>query len=98
MMRPGEPPTKEATENLFKSLFFAPEKYDLSVVGCMKFNRRLGRKNLGPGVLSKEDIVDVLKTLIDIRDGRGEVDDIDHLGNRRIEVLAKWRKTNSELD
>jgi len=68
MMRPGEPPTKEAAENLFKNLFFTPERYDLSAVGRMKFNRRVGRKEIeGPGTLSKEDILDVIKVLIDIR-------------------------------
>ena len=72
MMRPGEPPTKDAAEALFKNLFFTSERYDLSDVGRMKFNRRVGRKEItGPGMLSKEDIVDVLKTLINIRDGRG---------------------------
>ncbi|PQA50994.1 DNA-directed RNA polymerase subunit beta [Amnimonas aquatica] len=90
MMRPGEPPTKDAAENLFKNLFFSAERYDLSAVGRMKFNRRLGRSNdLGDGVLSRDDIVDVLKTLIDIRNGKGEVDDIDHLGNRRIRSVGE---------
>jgi len=85
MMRPGEPPTKESAENLFSNLFFSPERYDLSAVGRMKFNRRLGRPDSeGDGVLSKEDIVDVIKTLVGIRNGFGTVDDIDHLGNRRI--------------
>ncbi len=90
MMRPGEPPTKEAAENLFKNLFFTPERYDLSAVGRMKFNRRVGRKEIeGPGTLSEQDILDVIKTLIDIRDGRGQVDDIDHLGNRRIRSVGE---------
>ena len=90
MMRPGEPPTKDAAENLFKNLFFSAERYDLSNVGRMKFNRRLGRESdLGEGVLSREDIVDVLKTLIDIRNGKGEVDDIDHLGNRRVRSVGE---------
>lgn len=85
MMRPGEPPTKEAAENLFQSLFFSSDRYDLSAVGRMKFNRRVNHKDLtGTGTLSKEDIIDVLKELANIRDGRGEVDDIDHLGNRRV--------------
>ncbi|MFU1921981.1 hypothetical protein ACM6PT_33345, partial [Klebsiella pneumoniae] len=80
MMRPGEPPTKEAAETLFGNLFFSAERYDLSAVGRMKFNRRIGRTEIeGPGVLSKEDIIDVLKTLVDIRNGKGIVDDIDHL-------------------
>ncbi|MFK8016549.1 MAG: DNA-directed RNA polymerase subunit beta [Gammaproteobacteria bacterium] len=90
MMRPGEPPTKDAAENLFQNLFFNPERYDLSSVGRMKFNRRVGRKDsTGDGVLSKEDIIDVLKTLIAIRNGNGLVDDIDHLGNRRVRSVGE---------
>jgi len=90
MMRPGEPPTKEAAENLFQNLFFNPERYDLSAVGRMKFNRRVGRsESEGAGVLSRDDIIDVLKVLIDIRNGRGTVDDIDHLGNRRIRSVGE---------
>ena len=90
MMRPGEPPTKEAAQTLFENLFFNGERYDLSAVGRMKFNRRLGRsQDTGEGTLSKEDIVDVLKMLIDIRNGRGDVDDIDHLGNRRVRSVGE---------
>ena len=90
MMRPGEPPTKEAAENLFNNLFFSNERYDLSAVGRMKFNRRLGREAIkGEGTLAREDIVDVLRTLIDIRDGKGSVDDIDHLGNRRVRSVGE---------
>ncbi|GGK83956.1 DNA-directed RNA polymerase subunit beta [Amphritea balenae] len=90
MMRPGEPPTKESAENLFENLFFAEERYDLSAVGRMKFNRRLAREiETGSGVLDKEDILDVMKTLIDIRNGKGVVDDIDHLGNRRIRSVGE---------
>lgn len=90
MMRPGEPPTKEAAEALFKNLFFVEERYDLSAVGRMKFNRRVGRKmDEGPGILTKEDILDVIKTLIDIRNGIGIVDDIDHLGNRRVRSVGE---------
>ncbi len=90
MMRPGEPPTKDAAENLFNNLFFNTERYDLSAVGRMKFNRRVGRKEiLGSGVLSKEDILDVLKVLIAIRNGDGSVDDIDHLGNRRVRSVGE---------
>ena len=90
MMRPGEPPTKEAAENLFQNLFFNPERYDLSAVGRMKFNRRVGRdESQGEGILSKEDIIDVLRTLIDIRNGHGSVDDIDHLGNRRVRSVGE---------
>ncbi|MBV6425403.1 MAG: DNA-directed RNA polymerase subunit beta [Steroidobacteraceae bacterium] len=90
MMRPGEPPTKDAAENLFTNLFFNDERYDLSGVGRMKFNRRVGREAItGSGVLSKEDILDVLKVLIDIRNGNGQVDDIDHLGNRRVRSVGE---------
>ena len=112
MMRPGEPPTKDAAENLFHNLFFNPERYDLSAVGRMKFNRRVGRANaMGAGILYDEayfkgrvddagkalfaqykdssDIIDVLKTLVEIRNGNGVVDDIDHLGNRRIRSVGE---------
>ena len=112
MMRPGEPPTKEAAQNLFHNLFFTDERYDLSAVGRMKFNRRLGREETeGLGILydgkyfsqrddaiskelfadngDKSDIVDVLKTLVDIRDGKGTTDDIDHLGNRRVRCVGE---------
>jgi DNA-directed RNA polymerase subunit beta len=90
MMRPGEPPTKDAAENLFQNLFFNPERYDLSAVGRMKFNRRVGRsESEGAAVLSKEDIVAVLKILMDIRNGKGVVDDIDHLGNRRVRSVGE---------
>ncbi len=90
MMRPGEPPTKESAEGLFQNLFFSQDRYDLSGVGRMKFNRRLSREDeTGEGTLSREDIVDVLKTLIDIRNGKGEVDDIDHLGNRRVRSVGE---------
>ena len=90
MMRPGEPPTKEAAENLFQNLFFNPDRYDLSDVGRMKFNRRVGRDHSdGGGVLEKSDILAVLQTLIDIRNGYGNVDDIDHLGNRRVRSVGE---------
>jgi len=90
MMRPGEPPTKEAAENLFQNLFFNPDRYDLSAVGRMKFNRRVGRDDsLGSGILDNDDILDVLKTLISIRNGNGTVDDIDHLGNRRVRSVGE---------
>ncbi|KAF1686406.1 DNA-directed RNA polymerase subunit beta [Pseudoxanthomonas broegbernensis] len=112
MMRPGEPPTKEAAQNLFHNLFFTFERYDLSGVGRMKFNRRVGRKEvLGSSVLfdskyfgerndedSKKlvaaqgetsDILDVLRVLTEIRNGRGTVDDIDHLGNRRVRSVGE---------
>ena len=98
MMRPGEPPTKEAAENLFNNLFFAPERYDLSAVGRMKFNRRLGREEeLGDGILSHEDIIDVLRCLIGIRDGKDTVDDIDHLGNRRIRSVGEMAENAFRL-
>ncbi len=113
MMRPGEPPTKEAAQNLFHNLFFTPDRYDLSAVGRMKFNRRLGRSSEeGPGVIydgryfsargdefsktlvaeqgeETSDIIDVLKVLVELRNGRGMVDDIDHLGNRRIRCVGE---------
>ncbi len=112
MMRPGEPPTKDAAQNLFHNLFFSPDRYDLSTVGRMKFNRRVGREETeGVGILydqcyfsdradefSKQlceeigdgsDIIDVLLTLVDIRNGNGVVDDIDHLGNRRIRSVGE---------
>ena len=90
MMRPGEPPTKESAENLFSNLFFSPERYDLSAVGRMKFNRRIGRPETeGKPVLDTDDIVQVLKTLVNIRNGFGSVDDIDHLGNRRIRSVGE---------
>ena len=112
MMRPGEPPTKDAAENLFHNLFFNPERYDVSPVGRMKFNRRVGRDSVvGPGILYDgtyfsrlttefgkkhyaehgdiSDVIDVLRTLIDIRNGNGVVDDIDHLGNRRVRSVGE---------
>ncbi len=90
MMRPGEPPTKDAAENLFNNLFFNAERYDLSDVGRMKFNRRIGRPDgEGTGVLDQEDILSVLKELIRIRNGKGSVDDIDHLGNRRVRSVGE---------
>jgi DNA-directed RNA polymerase subunit beta len=112
MMRPGEPPTRDAAENLFQNLFFNPERYDLSAVGRMKFNRRVGRSaTTGPGILydplhfgrrnddnardlvakngETSDVIDVLRTLIDIRNGNGVVDDIDHLGNRRVRSVGE---------
>ena len=98
VMRPGEPPTRDAAETLFNNLFFSNERYDLSPVGRMKFNRRLGRPyevsgdadvRAEQGILSRDDIVDVLDMLVEIRNGRGEVDDIDHLGNRRIRSVGE---------
>ncbi|VFP79889.1 DNA-directed RNA polymerase subunit beta [Candidatus Erwinia haradaeae] len=90
MMRPGEPPTHEAAHNLFENLFFSEERYDLSAVGRMKFNRSLKREKIeGTGILSKDDIIQVIQKLIGIRNGIGEIDDIDHLGNRRIRSVGE---------
>ncbi len=98
VMRPGEPPTLDTAEKLFESMFFNADRYDLSNVGRMKFNRRLGHAfeptndpdlQRQRGVLTKQDIIDVVKMLLEIRNGRGEVDDIDHLGNRRIRSVGE---------
>jgi DNA-directed RNA polymerase subunit beta len=90
MMRPGEPPTKEAAETLFQGLFFSPDRYDLSAVGRMKFNRRLRRPEVtGSGVLDNDDIIAVMREIISIRNGEGQTDDIDHLGNRRIRAVGE---------
>ena len=90
MMRPGEPPTAEAAKNLFTNLFFSPDRYDLSRVGRMKFNRRVGREDTtGSSILSAEDIVEVLRVLLNIRNGKDNVDDIDHLGNRRVRCVGE---------
>ena len=90
MMRPGEPPTEEAVKQLFQGLFFAEERYDLSAVGRMKFNRRIGGDGLtGAATLSKDDIVAVIRILVELRNGRGEIDDIDHLGNRRVRSVGE---------
>ena len=90
MMRPGEPPTEEAVKLLFQGLFFSEERYDLSAVGRMKFNRRVGRPELtGSPILSNDDIVDVIRILVELRNGRGEIDDIDHLGNRRVRSVGE---------
>ncbi|MFA6313677.1 MAG: DNA-directed RNA polymerase subunit beta [Sterolibacterium sp.] len=90
MMRPGEPPTEDAVENLFKGLFYSEERYDLSAVGRMKFNRRVGREGLeGAGTLSNEDIIKVVGILAELRNGRGDIDDIDHLGNRRVRSVGE---------
>ncbi|MWN06121.1 MULTISPECIES: DNA-directed RNA polymerase subunit beta [unclassified Gilliamella] len=98
MMRPGEPPTKEAAEGLFDNLFFSDERYDLSAVGRMKFNRSLGRDDIeGESVLTKDDIVEVMKKLIAIRNGHGEVDDIDHLGNRRIRSVGEMAENQFRI-
>ena len=90
MMRPGEPPTEDAVNALFNGLFFSEERYDLSAVGRMKFNRRVGREELtGAMTLSTADIVAVIKILVELRNGRGAIDDIDHLGNRRVRSVGE---------
>ncbi|NWG73382.1 MAG: DNA-directed RNA polymerase subunit beta [Rubrivivax sp.] len=90
MMRPGEPPTEDAVETLFRRLFFDEETYDLSRVGRMKVNSRFGRPDItGPMVLTNEDIIDTMKVLVELRNGRGEIDDIDHLGNRRVRCVGE---------
>jgi DNA-directed RNA polymerase subunit beta len=90
MMRPGEPPTEDAVETLFRRLFFDDETYDLSRVGRMKVNSRFGRPEItGPMVLAHEDIIDTMKLLVELRNGRGEIDDIDHLGNRRVRCVGE---------
>nr|VFJ92393.1 MAG: DNA-directed RNA polymerase subunit beta [Candidatus Kentron sp. H]VFJ93433.1 MAG: DNA-directed RNA polymerase subunit beta [Candidatus Kentron sp. H]VFK00306.1 MAG: DNA-directed RNA polymerase subunit beta [Candidatus Kentron sp. H] len=98
MMRPGEPPTKDAAQTLFHNLFSSPERYDLSMVGRMKFNRRIGREDITEsGVLTREDIVGVLKVLIDIKNGNGTVDDIDHLGNRRVRCVGEMTENQFRI-
>ena len=91
MMRPGEPPTKDSAETLFSNLFFNEERYDLSEVGRMKFNRRLklDSKRDNPHILDKQDIIEVMKGIVNIRDGHDIVDDIDHLGNRRVRSVGE---------
>ncbi|OGA33463.1 MAG: DNA-directed RNA polymerase subunit beta [Betaproteobacteria bacterium RIFCSPLOWO2_12_FULL_62_13b] len=110
MMRPGEPPTEDAVETLFNGLFYSEERYDLSAVGRMKFNRRAYPERLddkspqwlrefykriglrdakGPGTLSNDDILAVVGILVELRNGRGEIDDIDHLGNRRVRSVGE---------
>ncbi len=110
MMRPGEPPTEDAVEGLFNGLFYAEERYDLSSVGRMKFNRRAYPETMddkspdwlkrfyarvgehgedGPQVLTNDDIVAVIGVLVELRNGRGEIDDIDHLGNRRVRSVGE---------
>ena len=91
MMRPGEPPTKDSAEQLFQNLFFNPERYDLSDVGRMKFNRRLkiDSEKETPGILDIDDILRVMQGIVNIRDGHDTVDDIDHLGNRRVRSVGE---------
>ncbi|MBX9632356.1 MAG: DNA-directed RNA polymerase subunit beta, partial [Burkholderiales bacterium] len=90
MMRPGEPPTEDAVKTLFHGLFYSEDRYDLSAVGRMKFNRRVGREELtGIATLSNDDITAVIRILVELRNGRGEIDDIDHLGNRRVRSVGE---------
>ena len=98
LMRPGEPPSKDSAQTLFQGLFFSADRYDLSQVGRMKFNRRVGREEItGPGVLSNEDIIAVMKVLVDLRNGIGEIDDIDHLGNRRVRSVGELMENQFRL-
>src|SRR5690606_110530 len=90
VMRPGEPPTLETAEAMFHSLFFDSERYDLSAVGRVKMNMRLEvDADDTVRTLRKEDIIAVIRTLVDLRDGRGEIDDIDNLGNRRVRSVGE---------
>ncbi|VVC55176.1 RNA polymerase, beta subunit [Beijerinckiaceae bacterium RH AL1] len=97
-MRPGEPPTLETAENMFHSLFFDPERYDLSAVGRVKMNMRMDLD--APDTqraLRREDILAVVRALVDLRDGRGEIDDIDHLGNRRVRSVGELMENQYRL-
>ncbi len=93
VMRPGEPPTVEAAENLLRSMFFDPERYDLSAVGRVKMNARLNFSNDdvpdNVRVLRREDIIEIVRLLLELKDGRGDIDDIDHLGNRRVRSVGE---------
>jgi DNA-directed RNA polymerase subunit beta len=90
VMRPGEPPTLDTAQAMFNSLFFDTERYDLSAVGRVKMNMRLDLDAADTvRVLRKEDILSVVKTLVDLRDGKGEIDDIDNLGNRRVRSVGE---------
>ncbi len=98
VMRPGEPPTLETAEALFQSLFFDSERYDLSSVGRVKMNMRLGLETADDvRVLEKADIIKILQTLHDLKDGRGEVDDIDNLGNRRVRSVGELMENQFRL-
>ena len=98
VMRPGEPPTVETAEAMFKSLFFDSERYDLSAVGRVKMNMRLELEAEDTvRILRKEDIVEVVRTLVNLRDGRGEIDDIDNLGNRRVRSVGELMENSYRL-
>ncbi len=98
VMRPGEPPTLDTAQAMFHSLFFDPERYDLSSVGRVKMNMRLDLDAADTvRVLRKEDILAVAKALVDLRDGRGEIDDIDHLGNRRVRSVGELMENQYRL-
>ena len=90
VLRPGEPPTIESAASLFHSLFFDSDRYDLSPVGRVKANARLGvNVDLEQTVLEKQDIIEIVRTLCELKDGKGQIDDIDHLGNRRIRSVGE---------
>ena len=93
VMRPGEPPTPETAEALFRGMFFDPDRYDLSAVGRVKMNMRLGfsaeQVPDSVRILRKEDLLRTVKTLIELKDGRGQIDDIDNLGNRRVRSVGE---------
>ena len=98
VMRPGEPPTLDAAINLCDTLFFDPERYDLSAVGRVKLNMRLDLTTEDTQrTLRKEDITGVIKALVELRDGRGEIDDIDHLGNRRVRSVGELMENQYRL-
>jgi DNA-directed RNA polymerase subunit beta len=98
VMRPGEPPTVESAQNMFQSLFFDSERYDLSAVGRVKMNMRLDLDAEDTvRILRKEDILAVAKALVDLRDGKGEIDDIDHLGNRRVRSVGELMENQYRL-
>ncbi|WP_034998891.1 DNA-directed RNA polymerase subunit beta [Beijerinckia mobilis] len=98
VMRPGEPPTLETAEAMFHSLFFDPERYDLSAVGRVKMNMRMDLDAADTvRILRKEDILAVMRALVDLRDGRGEIDDIDHLGNRRVRSVGELMENQYRL-
>ncbi|MCV2528227.1 MAG: DNA-directed RNA polymerase subunit beta [Candidatus Lightella neohaematopini] len=98
IIRPGEPPTKDTIENMFNNMFFSHDRYDLSLVGRMKFNKSLScNEDYNNGLLTKKDIILVIKKLIDIKNGKGEIDDIDHLGNRRIRSVGEMAENQFRI-